>query len=120
MWVVQVTLVGPLDLTLFDCDAYADSLQLCSCAVTTRVESKTVQKITDNFTSRGVGRILVKWACTGIAASAVDSQTLHLIAMIPLHGRKQLAEVLKLLELYWQDKHYLIIDKSPWSRVSSS
>jgi len=40
MWVVQVTLVGPLDLTLFDCDAYADSLQLCSCAVTTRVESK--------------------------------------------------------------------------------
>jgi len=77
-----------------------------------------IQKITDNFTSRGVGRILVKWACTGIAASAVDSQTLHLIAMIPLHGRKQLAEVLKLLELYWQDKHYLIIDTSSWSRVS--
>ena len=74
-------------------------------------KSKTVQTVTANFISRGVGAILVKGAYTGIAASAIDGQTLHFIAMIPLNGAKQSAQTIKALETYWHDKHYLIIDE---------
>ena len=74
-------------------------------------KSKTVQTVTANFISRGVGAILVKGAYTGIAASAINGQTLHFIAMIPLNGAKQSAQTIKALETYWHDKHYLIIDE---------
>ena len=74
-------------------------------------KSKTIQTITDNFVSRGVGGMLVKSAYTGIAASVIDGKTLHVIAMIPINGGKQLAITMKALEDYWKDKHYLIIDE---------
>jgi len=74
-------------------------------------KSKTIQTITANFVARGVGNILVKAAYTGLAASVIDGKTLHHVAMLPLHGGKQSAKTIKALEMYWQDKHYLIIDE---------
>ena len=58
-----------------------------------------------------MGAILVKGAYTGIAASAIDGKTLHFIAMLPLNSGKQSPQTTKALEVYWQDKQYLIIDE---------
>ena len=45
---------------------------------------------------------------TGVAASAIDDKTVHFI----LNGAKRSGWLIKVaLELYWHDKHYLIIDK---------
>ena len=74
-------------------------------------KSKTIQTITDNFVSHGAGSMLVKSAYTGIAASVIDGKTLHVIGMIPINGGKQSAVTMKVLEEYWIDKHYLIIDE---------
>ncbi|KIN94128.1 hypothetical protein M404DRAFT_169106, partial [Pisolithus tinctorius Marx 270] len=74
-------------------------------------KSKTIQMITENFVWRGIERILVKSAYTGIAASVIDGKTLHNIGMIPLRGGKQSAQTMKRLERYWHDKCYLIIDE---------
>ena len=74
-------------------------------------KSMTVQTVTANFISRGVGAMLIKGAYTGIAASAIDGKTLHFIAMIPLNGGKQSPQTIKALEVYWADKNYLIIDE---------
>ena len=53
----------------------------------------------------------MKGAYTGIAASAIDEKTLHFIAMIPLNGDAQSAQMIQALEMYWHDKQYLIIDE---------
>ena len=74
-------------------------------------KSMTVQTITANFICRGVSAILVKGAYTGIAASAINRKTLHFIAMIPLNGGAQSAQMIQALETYWHDKQYLIIDE---------
>jgi len=74
-------------------------------------KSKTIQMITDNFVSHGIGNMLVKSAYTGIAASVIGGKTLHVIGMIPINGGKQSATTMKSLEDYWIDKHYLIIDE---------
>ena len=75
-------------------------------------KSKAVQTVTGHFgrLSR-VRAILVKRAYTEIAASAIDGKTLHFIAMVTLNSAKQFARSIKVLELYWHDKHYLIINK---------
>ncbi|KIN94791.1 hypothetical protein M404DRAFT_98806, partial [Pisolithus tinctorius Marx 270] len=70
---------------------------------------KTIQTITENFVRRGIERILVKAAYTGIAASVIDGKTLHNIGNVT--HRKQSAQTMKRLEEYWHDKHYLIIDE---------
>jgi len=74
-------------------------------------KSKTIQTITENFISHGVKNILVKAAYTGLAASIINGQTLHCIAMMPLKGGKQSVQTIKVLKVFWRDKHYLIIDK---------
>ena len=74
-------------------------------------KSKTIQTITANFVTRGVSSILVKAAYTGLAASVIDGKMLHCVAMLLLHGGKQSAQTIKQLEVYWRDKHYLIIDE---------
>ena len=60
----------------------------------------TVQTVTANFIFQGVGAMLIKEAYTGIAAFAIDSKTLHFIAMIPLNGGKQSLQTMKALEVY--------------------
>ena len=74
-------------------------------------KSKTIQTITENFVDRHAASILVKAAYTGLAASVIDGQTLHHLAMLPLQGGKQSVQTMKALEAYWQGKQYLIIDK---------
>ncbi|KAG1764948.1 hypothetical protein EDD22DRAFT_951409 [Suillus occidentalis] len=74
-------------------------------------KSKTIQTITENFQSRGVNSKLVKAVYTGIAASIIDGKTLHVIALIPLNGRQQGAQLLKKLAAFWKGKLYLIINE---------
>jgi len=74
-------------------------------------KSKTIQTITENFVDRHAASILVKAAYTGLAASVIDGQTIHHVAMLPLQGGKQSARTMKALEAFWQDKQYLIIDE---------
>ncbi|KIN94089.1 hypothetical protein M404DRAFT_169193, partial [Pisolithus tinctorius Marx 270] len=74
-------------------------------------KSKTIQMVSQNFQTRGVQNMLVKAAYTGIAASTIDRQTLHYIAMIPMHGGKQSAKTRQKLETFWRSKQYLIIDE---------
>jgi hypothetical protein len=81
-------------------------------------KSKTIQTITENFCSKGVGHILTKAAYTGIAASLIDGKTLHVIAQIPVNGHKQSQETVRKPAAFWKNKLYLIIDeKSMVSRT---
>ena len=59
-------------------------------------KSKTLQTITANFLSQGVGAILVERAYTEITVSAIDGKTLHSIAIV----RNDL-QTIKAFELYW-------------------
>jgi len=74
-------------------------------------KSKTIQTITANFVARGVSDMLVKAAYTGLAASVIDGKTLHHIAKLPLQGEKQSAQTIQALEIFWRNKHYLIVDE---------
>ena len=60
-------------------------------------KSKLVQTITQNFQQRDLGHWWVKGAYTGIAASLIDGKTLHVLAGIPVKGRRQSAQTLKKL-----------------------
>lgn len=75
-------------------------------------KSKTIQTITENFRDRGVADILVKAAYTGIAASIIDGKTLHVIAQIPVNDCGQSQKASRKLAAFWNDKMYLIINKS--------
>jgi hypothetical protein len=74
-------------------------------------KSKVIQTITENFRLSGVEHWCVKGAYTGIAASLIDGKTLHVLAGIPIKGRKQSAQTIKKLREFWRTKHYLIIDE---------
>ena len=74
-------------------------------------KSKLVQSITQNFQQRNLGHWWVKGAYTGIAASLIDGKTLHVLAGIPVKGRRQSAQTLKKLREFWHTKRYLIIDE---------
>ena len=74
-------------------------------------KSKTLQTITENFAAHGVAHVLVKAAYTGIVASTIKGQTIHVIAMIPVNSEHQSAKTLKKLEALWAHKKYLAIDK---------
>ena len=74
-------------------------------------KSKLVQTITQNFQQRNLGHWWVKGAYTGIAASLIDGKTLHVLAGIPVKGRRQSAQTLKKLREFWHTKRYLIIDE---------
>jgi hypothetical protein len=55
----------------------------------------------------------MKAVYTGIASSIIDRRTLHVIALIPLNGRKQGAKTLKKLAAFWKDKLYFMLMKHP-------
>ena len=74
-------------------------------------KSETIQTITENVVSRGVGHFVPKGAFTGIAASVIDGKTLHVLAGTPLNGSRQSSQTLKKLSATWADKRYLIIDE---------
>ena len=74
-------------------------------------KSKTIQTITENFTSQGMKHRLVKGAYTGIATSIIDGKTLHVSGGIRVNGRKPGAQALKKLAKFWKGKDYLIIDE---------
>jgi len=74
-------------------------------------KSKTIQTITENFCSKGVGHIPTKAAYTGIAASLIDGKKLHVIAQIPVNGCKQSQEMVRKPAAFWKNKLYLIIDE---------
>jgi hypothetical protein len=74
-------------------------------------KSKVIQTITENFRQSGVDQWCVKGAYTGIAASLIDGKTLHVLAGIPIKGRKQSAQTVKKLREFWRTKRYLIIDE---------
>jgi len=79
---------------------------------------KTIQTITENFCSKGVGHILAKAAYTGIAASLVDGKTLHVLVQIPVNGHTQSQKTARKLAAFWKNKLCLIIDeKSMVSRT---
>ena len=72
-------------------------------------KSETIQMITENFNAHGVGSMLIKAVYMGLVASVIDGKMLHYVAILPLRSTKQSAQMLKALETYWWDKHYLII-----------
>jgi len=74
-------------------------------------KSKTIQTITENFVAQGMGNTLDKGAYTGLATSIIDGKMLHSIAMMPLQGGKQSVQMMKVLDEYWKDNHYLIINE---------
>jgi hypothetical protein len=74
-------------------------------------KSKLIQTMSQNFQQQNVGEWLVKGAYTGIAASLIDGKTLHVLAGIPINGRKQSAQTLKKLHEFWHIKRYLMIDE---------
>jgi hypothetical protein len=53
----------------------------------------------------------VKRAYTGIAASVINGKTLHILAGIPIRGRKQSAQTLKRPREFWCTKKHLIINE---------
>jgi len=74
-------------------------------------KSKTIQTITENFVVQGMGNTLDKGMYTGLATSIIDGKMLHPIAMMPLRGGKQSLQMMKVLDEYWKDNHYLIINE---------
>ncbi|KIK79552.1 hypothetical protein PAXRUDRAFT_73888, partial [Paxillus rubicundulus Ve08.2h10] len=70
-----------------------------------------IQTITENFMNKGAGHLLVKGAYTGIAASIVDSKTLHMLAHIPVNCHEQSQKAIQKLAIFWKDKCYWIIDE---------
>ena len=64
-------------------------------------KSRLIQTITRNFEEKGVGKLLVKGAYMGIAASLIDGKTLHVLAGIPISGGKKLAQTIKRLCEFW-------------------
>ena len=74
-------------------------------------KSKLIQTVTQNFQQRNIGQWWVKGAYTGIAASLIDGKTLHVLAGIPIRGRRQSAQTLKKLREFWCTRRYLIIDE---------
>ncbi|OJA12149.1 hypothetical protein AZE42_05140 [Rhizopogon vesiculosus] len=49
---------------------------------------------------------------TGIAASIIDGETLHVIAQVPVNGREQSQKTGRKLAVFWANKLYLIIDEN--------
>ena len=75
-------------------------------------KSRVIQTITESFAARGVSRILVKAAYTGVAASLVDGKTTHVIAGLSLGTRGGVTDALKKkLQDFWREVEYLIIDE---------
>ena len=74
-------------------------------------KSKLIQTVTQNFQQRNIGQWWVKGAYTGIAASLIDGKTLHVLAGIPIRGRRQSAQTLKKLREFWRTRRYLIINE---------
>ena len=74
-------------------------------------KSRTIETIADNFRKRHAIGLLAKGAYTGIAASIIGGKTLHVLAGIPVQGRKRSAQTLKRVREYWKTKKYLVIDE---------
>ena len=64
-------------------------------------KTKVIQNITQNFCQNKVGDRCVKGTYTGIAALLIDGKTLHVLAGIPVRGRKQSAYTLKNHQEFW-------------------
>lgn len=77
-------------------------------------KSLVIQTMMEAFNTRGSGHILTKAAYTGVATSLIDGTATHIIANISLNSRGQIkGEAKKKLQEFWQEAHYLIIDKFP-------
>lgn len=74
-------------------------------------KSRTIEAITDDFQRCHAIALLAKGAYTGIAASIIGGKMLHVLAGIPVRGRKRSAQTSKRVREYWKMKKYFIIDE---------
>ena len=81
-------------------------------------KSRVIQTITEAFSIRGVGHMLVKTAYTGVAASLVNGKATHVIGSLSLRSKDEITDVAKKLQDFWRDFRYLIIDE--YSMLSKS
>ena len=74
-------------------------------------KSKVIQSCTEYFRSKGVHRMLMKCAYTGIAASLIEGKTCHAAAMISRNNGTMSAVTKAKLQKTWRAVEYLIIDE---------
>jgi PIF1-like helicase len=75
-------------------------------------KSKVIQTVTEAFKALGAGRMLVKAAYTGTAASLIEGKTTHSIGKLSSRGSRNVSdEKRSKLQKFWADFNYLIIDE---------
>lgn len=74
-------------------------------------KTRLIQTITEYFKSKGVERLLVKSAYTGIAASLIDGKTTHTVAALSVNNHNMSEKTKNKLTTFWNQRRYLVIDE---------
>ncbi|KAI0253810.1 hypothetical protein BJV78DRAFT_1081303, partial [Lactifluus subvellereus] len=71
-------------------------------------KSRVIQTISE----LGADHLLIKAACTGVAAALIGGKTTHTVASLSKRSRARISDDMKAkLESFWKAKAYLIIDE---------